>query len=174
MNSPTNIPAWSARNGQIKLWFILVITCLFSDRTSSEDSKLHHHLDLAWNWFYDLNHTRFLTALWLLFTVGFLACEVDLAKMVRRGRKNQTFVLDIKTYSLNRPLVLRAFLVDFRQTCSVLYFHLPAEIFPFRQAYIEWKEAEEASWRPPPWRQSQSNKRVWENPEKKTLYRNKH
>ena len=66
--------------------------------------------------------------------------------MVRKGRKNQTFVLDIKTYSLNRPLVLRALL----QTCSVLYFHLPAEIFPFRQAYIEWKETEEASWRPPP------------------------
>lgn len=37
------------------------------------------------------------------------------------------------------------------------------------QAYKKWKEAEEASWRLPPRRQSQSNKRVWENPKKKKL-----
>lgn len=51
--------------------------------------------------------------------------------------------------------------------------NLLAAIFPFRQAYKEWKEAEEASWRLPPRRQPQSNKRVWENPKKKKLYRKK-
>ena len=44
-------------------------------------------------------------------------------------------------------------------------------IFHYRQAYKEWKEAEEASWRLPPRRQSRQNKRVWENPKKKKLYR---
>ena len=52
-------------------------------------------------------------------------------------------------------------------------FNIFVTIFLDRQAYKEWKAAEEASWRLPPRRQPQPNERVWENPKKKKLHRNK-
>ncbi|PFX27555.1 uncharacterized protein LOC111327384 [Stylophora pistillata] len=71
-------------------------------------------------------------------------------------------------YTISAVLVMNCVMVAVYKLISS-----PVKLFRRRwQAYKDWKKAEEASWRLPPRRQSRSNKRVWENPKKKKLYRN--
>ncbi|RMX57567.1 hypothetical protein pdam_00005747 [Pocillopora damicornis] len=72
-------------------------------------------------------------------------------------------------YTISTVLVLNCVVV----TVYMLISWPVKSIWRRWQAYKEWKAAEEASWRLPPRRQPQPNERVWENPKKKKLHRNK-